>query len=793
MKTIFKTFILLLFPIFCFAQLDSVEKEGNKEQSKLNTKTKHLEPKKVLKTLKNGYTLVLEKEEKKILNTENECIFIIGENFNDYNIKVLNNQYIQVSKNSGSGLIDWEGNLIIDTKYSEIKILDNKYILVNNWGTSVLKEKGLYSPTGNLILPCKYEEINVEGDFSDNAIAAKLDGKWGYVNTQGKVILPFELNNPVAFSLDENSPIDFLTALHFYKGVAWHSSENQFYLVDTLGHQISEKFDAGFDFYKKLNLAKVRKGKQFGAINLKGEIVIPIIYSKIKFTNSLSILQLIAAANQEGKYGLISPTNELWMDFIFKKAPILKKGVISDGYSEVSYHGTLLVPTIYDRIYSLKGPYYTVFKNDKKSIYDVLLQKEITPFYEASLLKSHHNTIAIFRQKPKAYGLINQGKIIVEPIYTQQFFIKKDSLFFFTKKDSTLIYDKNNQAIQAYDFEIKSPNSLYDKAKQLYVAQKGTKYGFVDLSGNIVIPFEYDNAEDFMPRLKNGSGIKCGSRTDYPAIEDTFPRLASVKKGDELFFINKKNEKTTDIPHSKTVVDYYPTQGVARLQNKEKYPYMEGLQDSLGQELLATIYHDIYVNENFIICHKDGKYHFYKPDTKNPVSYQNIQLLHHQKEWVMVKKNNKYGILNAEFEVVFPMIYDKIWMIAPEVIALTEGDLTQFVNSKGMPISSVAVEEYTRYRSNSSKNYFPVVKDKKVGYLNNQGILVIPFEYDHYPTWLHLQHFQNGTSIVSKNHYFGVIDEQNNAIIPFEYELIRRIEKNEFLGFKDGRWQKIKH
>jgi hypothetical protein len=55
--------------------------------------------------------------------------------------------------------------------------------------------------------------------------------------------------------------------------------------------------------------------------------------------------------------------------------------------------------------------------------------------------------------------------------------------------------------------------------KELYIIDYHGKYGFIDYEGNLVIPFEYTYASNF------NQGV------------------AKVSKGDEYFYISKKNEK----------------------------------------------------------------------------------------------------------------------------------------------------------------------------------------------------------------------------------------------------------
>ncbi len=72
-------------------------------------------------------------------------------------------------------------------------------------------------------------------------------------------------------------------------------------------------------------------------------------------------------------------------------------------------------------------------------------------------------------------------------------------------------------------------------------------------------------------------------------------------------------------------------------------------------------------------------------------------------------------------------------------------------------------EEVTDF---DEEGYGWVVTDDGMGFVNREGFLVIPDEYDciYYP------HFQNGLCKVRKNRKYGLIDRYNNALIPIIYD-----------------------
>ena len=56
---------------------------------------------------------------------------------------------------------------------------------------------GFIDPTGNLVIPCKYDGV---GSFSEGLAEVKLDGKWGYADPTGNMVIPCKYDRADSFS-----------------------------------------------------------------------------------------------------------------------------------------------------------------------------------------------------------------------------------------------------------------------------------------------------------------------------------------------------------------------------------------------------------------------------------------------------------------------------------------------------------------------------------------------------------------------------------------------------------------
>jgi hypothetical protein len=137
------------------------------------------------------------------------------------------------------------------------------------------------------------------------------------------------------------------------------------------------------------------------------------------------------------------------------------------------------------------------------------------------------------------------------------------------------------------------------------------KYGFIDRTGKVVIPFSYDSVSDFTEGF------------------------ALVRMGDRLGFIDKTGNMA--IPLSYARADVF-NEGLARVRTGMHY----GLIDKTGKEVVPLIYQNI---EPF----KDG--------------YA-----------VVTNDDFRRGVINQKGEVVVPLIYNKITDFSEGAAYVTLGD-----------------------------------------------------------------------------------------------------------------------
>ncbi len=278
----------------------------------------------------------------------------------------------------------------------------------------------------------------------------KSEGLWGYIDTNGTVIIP-----PT-----------YPMAGFFYEGLAYTQLGDALGFIDVTGKEvIKSKYSAAFNFNE--GFASVVELEDWGIINTKGEMVIePKFKHPVQFHNGLARFNLNNGFTSN--YGFINTEGDTVIKPVFDKTGefseglcLASKGGFNYGYIDTS--GKWIVEPIYTMETSIKvngefdysnkdfsGGYAAVFKDEKYGVID-----------------KTGNLVIGFK-----YGYIGKFSEGVAPA-------KKDSLFgYIDIKENWVIKPKYNGAESFH-------NGLAAVSKGPFLEEK---WGFIDHTGKLVIP-----------------------------------------------------------------------------------------------------------------------------------------------------------------------------------------------------------------------------------------------------------------------------------------------------------------
>ena len=238
------------------------------------------------------------------------------------------------------------------------------------------------------------------------------------------------------------------------------------------------------------------------------------------------------------------------------------------------------------------------------------------------------------------------------------------------------------------DKDIKKINNLlfnnypdkYDNVWQpkegLARAKKDGKYGYIDDNGKVIIPFEYEYAEDFNEGLAivwkgykefKSDYFKCGyiDKTGkevvsikYDDVEKFKNGIAKVTENRESFFINKMGEKIISFKYDKLSPF---KEGLAAAKKDGKWGYI----DKAGKVIIPFQYDDASeFNGDLAIVGIGEEDHFRKyfyidKAGNDVIEINRYEYLEPFKEGLAaVKKDEKWGYIDKNEKIIIPFQYD---------------------------------------------------------------------------------------------------------------------------------------
>ena len=121
---------------------------------------------------------------------------------------------------------------------------------------------GFVDTKGNVVIESKFDYAY---DFEDGCALVKLDGKFGYIDTKGNFVIEPKFDD----------------AYNFSDGLAQVELDGKWGFIDTKGNFVIEpKFDYAVPFKYNLNSTKVNYNGKWGAIDRSGDWVVEPTHTK---------------------------------------------------------------------------------------------------------------------------------------------------------------------------------------------------------------------------------------------------------------------------------------------------------------------------------------------------------------------------------------------------------------------------------------------------------------------------------------------------------------------------------
>lgn len=483
-------------------------------------------------------------------------------------------------------------------------------------------ENGLaYAKQGNKEFFITKNNVKLEGDydkvdvFSHGLAAVRKNGKWGFINEVGKLVIPV--------------------------------------IYDRV------------DYFRFSGLSSVSKNGKSGFINKVGEEIIPIIYEgayqEMKDQNVL--------VEKNGKWAIFDNSGKQQTEFIFNSFKDFKRAYFTDFSKDIFNRDE---STFFENGAALvenNGKFEFINAKGKAAFLN-------NKFDSATVFDTYRNAIV---KKSGKYGIIKtDGTFKVPLVYdfidyydtnhfnSEYYNARKGKEYSFFNKDLKKIGESYEPIYN--DFSNSNPTITFKNLNG--------KYGVVDWEGNVIIPFDFDEIDkidktDFLLMQKGGyfGVISKNGKTKIPAKYKSLQSL--VDKFDDAELRNKNlfiaDGKLIDIDNNVLIGEYSALTPVFYNHSKLLVSKNKkwGIIDISNKILLPIEYDAIsnwveYGPRNKHFITKNGKKGLIENETFKTIIPPIYNHFYHRMGLVFASKNNKFGILDTNNKILCPFIYDNI-------------------------------------------------------------------------------------------------------------------------------------
>ncbi len=177
------------------------------------------------------------------------------------------------------GLIDTEGNVVLEAKYEAAFPIGEKLVGIMQTRNGV-KKYGIVNRNGKEITKCSYDAIRF---YSGQLIALCENGKWGYADTNGKWVIKPQYDNVRNFS----------------EGVASVSKDGNWFFIDKKGKKLSKDFEDARNL--KNGVAGVKQKGKWGFVDMNFNWILKPKYDEVR-----DLENTLIAFCKDGKWGFLS-------------------------------------------------------------------------------------------------------------------------------------------------------------------------------------------------------------------------------------------------------------------------------------------------------------------------------------------------------------------------------------------------------------------------------------------------------------------------------------------------------
>ena len=523
-----------------------------------------------------------------------------------YNIEEISEyNYFVLRENEKFGVIDKQGNTIIEAIYDDVKIPNPGkavFICYEGQNTKVMNQnkEQIYTEYSN-ITPLILKNVSTNLRYEKSVLKYEKDGKYGIISIDGK-----KITNPVYEEID---------TLQYKEGEFVIKKDNKYGVMNMNGYVIINpeydnikadayySIDTGYKNDGYIVSNTTNEGYRYGYIDNEGNKILDANYNDLYRLNYEGEIYLICAEN--GRYGLsnkdknIIPNEYQTITYIEgDDICLVQKG---KKYGIITLEGSMILQVRYNQI-DINGDYiYTTDENSEKKVYDKKGNE---------VQVNANTTISTIKENP-------DYKIYIETI---------------NEATSYSIYQGENKITNGnYNYIGYLSNNYYIASRQ------NEKLGVIDQNENVKLEMKYDTI-----RKIDGTNL----------VE------ADIQSTNTIEIYNNNLEKIAEMNNATlTVKNNY-----IKLSSSEETKYF----DLDGNEKQNT---EIFPENTIFAKSQNGKWGFVDKNGQVIIDYQYDEVTEQNEYgFAGIKKDGKWGIVDKNGKIIVEPIYEINTEEAPEFV-----------------------------------------------------------------------------------------------------------------------------
>jgi hypothetical protein len=400
-------------------------------------------------------------------------------------------------------------------------------------------------------------------------------------------------------------------------------------------------------------------------------------------------------------------------------------------------------------------------------------------FHEMKILRDLHPKISkglllVSAKKNNKYGIIDIDQNIVMPfIHDRPLDIKNGFIhttngsgldIFLNAKGDTLIRASQNFPKDALR------NEEIRGAGYIRIINENGKYGMVDLTGSIIVPFQFD----YLSKISSSKSMVFFQGDESGYLHENGQELNRFRDRPVLSDIQYGNGvKVITQPYKREMEDTLPCAATARISigNIAKLRYQ--ITDSLGNVLSENSYDGVgFTSEKLTMVQENCSTKILDPNLRSVLEEEVTFFTNFFEGKAIAMKDNQWALINDKGEALTDYTFN--FMEGEEDYELEK---TNLYTKKGM-LLTIEMGGIPKFRHGS----LLVLKGRKFGLIDTDGKVLIETLYDN------LFPMEDGMFYMAiKDGKYGIFKSDGTVIMEVEYERIEfDTSKREALFIKNG-------